>query len=214
MPLPLSRSLALLLLAGLAGCATKGACPPGSQTTLPEKSDWHNIITDPDHVRLRNWRRAFVDSLAAVRASGQGAQIDAEGSLLDPDAGIDDAMPPVGFYRCRVLKLGAKGDGRSNFVAIPAHRCQVRPSNDLFKLVVLDGVQRPSGRLYADGPSRVVFLGTMILSDEMKPIGYGRDADRDMVGAMQHISAQRWRLLLPYPTWESNMDVMELTPES
>lgn len=214
MPLPRSRPLALLLLAGLAGCATKGACPPGTQTTLPEKSDWHNVITDPDHVRLRGWRQAFVDALAKARASGQGTRIDAEGPLLDPDAGMDDAMPPVGFYRCRVIKLGAKGNGRPDFIAVPAHRCQVRPSNGLFKFVALDGVQRPSGRLYADGPSRVVFLGSMILSDEMKPIAYGRDADRDMVGAMQHIGARRWRLLLPYPTWESTMDVMELTPES
>ena len=214
MPLPLSRSLALLLLAGLAGCATKGACPPGSLATLPEKSDWHNVITDPDHVRLRAWRQAFVDALAKARASGQGAQIDAEGPLLDPDIAMDDAMAPVGFYRCRVIKLGAKGARRPDFVAVAAHRCQVRPSDGLFKLVVLDGVQRPSGRLYVDGPSRVVFLGTMILSDEMKPIGYGRDADRDMVGAMQHIGDKRWRLLLPYPAWESNMDVMELTPES
>lgn len=214
MPLPLSRSLALLLLAGLAGCATKGACPPGTQTTLPERSDWHNVITDPDHGRLRGWRQAFVDALAKARASGQGARIDAEGSLLDPDAGMDDAMPPVGFYHCRVIKLGAKGAGRPDFVAVPAHRCQVRPSDDLFKLVVLDGVQRPSGRLYADGPSRVVFLGTMILSDEMKPIAYGRDADRDMVGALQRIGDKRWRMLLPYPAWESMMDVMELTPES
>ncbi len=214
MPLPLSRSLCLLLLAGLAGCATKGVCPPGTRTTLPERSDWHNVITDPDHVRLRAWRQAFVDALTKARASGQGARIDAEGPLLDPDVAMDDAMPPVGFYHCRVIKLGAKGYGRPDFIAVPAHRCQVRPSNGLFKLVVLDGVQRPSGRLYVDGPSRVVFLGTMILSDEMKPIAYGRDADRDMVGAMQHIGDKRWRLLLPNPAWEANMDVMELTPAS
>jgi hypothetical protein len=53
----------------------------------------------------------------------------------------------------------------------------------------------------------------MIMGDEQKPIAYGRDADRDLVGIVQRIGDGRWRMLLPNPAWESNMDVLELTPE-
>ncbi len=209
-----SRCFPLLLLAGLTGCTTKEACPPSTLAAKPGQPDWRDVITDPDHGRLRGWRRALVDSLASARASGNGAAIDAEGPLLDPDITLDGATPPVGFYHCRMIKLGAKGQSHQDFIAYPAHRCQVRPSTGTLKLVELDGRQRPSGRLYPDSQSRTVFLGTMILGDEMKPIGYGRDPDRDMVGAVQRVGDQRWRVLMPYPAWESTMDVMELVPES
>ncbi len=212
------RSVALLLLVGLAtGCATREPCPKpnaasdqaGANGTL----DWHDVITDPDHLRLRAWRKAMVDGLTKARASGQGAKIDAEGKLLDPDAGLDGATLPVGFYRCRVIKLGAKTAGHDDYIAYPAHRCQVRPSDTVTRLVELNGLQKPSGRLYQDGPSRVVFLGTMILGDEVKPIAYGRDSDRDVVGVVQRVEPKRWRMIMPQPAWESLADVMELTPE-
>jgi predicted small lipoprotein YifL len=213
----LSKPLVVLALAGLAGCATKDPCPPPSaasdQAGANGKPDWHDVITDPDHLRLRAWRKAMVDGLAKARASGSGAKIDAEGKLLDPDAGIDDAKIPVGYYRCRVIKLGAKATGGEDYIAYPAHRCQVRPSDDITRLVELNGLQKPSGKLYQDGPSRVVFLGTMILGDEVKPIAYGRDADRDIVGIVQRVEPGRWRMIMPQPAWESMADVMELVPE-
>jgi hypothetical protein len=211
-------SLVLLTLAGLAtGCATKEPCLPtdvaSNQAGANGKPDWHDFITDPDHLRLRAWRKAMVDGLTKARASGNGAKIDAEGKLLDPDAGIDDAALPVGFYHCRVIKLGAKEAGHAEYTAYPTHRCQVRPSGDLTRLVELEGLQKPSGHLYQDGPSRVIFLGTMILGDEVKPIAYGRDADRDIVGIVQRVEPKRWRMIIPQPAWESLADVLELTPE-
>ena len=213
-----AKSLVLLALAGLTtGCASKEPCLPPSATSdqagANGKPDWHDVITDPDHLRLRAWRKAMVDGLTKARAGGSGAKIDAEGKLLDPDAGIDDAALPVGYYRCRVIKLGAKIAGHDEYIAYPAHRCQVRPSGDITRLVELNGLQKPSGKLYQDGPSRVVFLGTMILGDELKPIAYGRDADRDIVGIVQRVEPRRWRMIMPQPAWESLADVMELTPE-
>jgi len=213
-----AKSIALLLLAGLAtGCATKEPCPKpnaaSDQAGADGKPDWHDFITDPDHLRLRAWRKAMVDGLTKARAGGYGAKIDAEGPLLDPDAGIDGAGLPVGYYHCRVIKLGAKTAGQDEYIAYPAHRCQVRPSGGVSRLVELNGLQKPSGRLYQDGPSRVVFLGTMILGDEVKPIAYGRDSDRDIVGVVQRVEPKRWRMIMPQPAWESLADVMELTPE-
>jgi hypothetical protein len=207
-------SVALMMLAGLSGCATKGACPPASAAGQSPMPDWRDAISDPDHVRLRAWRKAFVDSLTEARAHGHGAEIDTEGRLLDPDAALDGAALPAGFYRCRVIKLGARQEGHLTFVAYPMHRCQIRPSDKLQRLIELNGLQRPSGRIYPDSASRSIFLGTMILGDESKPIAYGRDVDRDMVGAIERVGEHQWRMLLPYPAWESKMDVMELVPES
>lgn len=217
MSAPYARLFALSLLVGATGCVHKSSCPPqamGSFAGQSGKPDWHDVITDPDHLRLRAWRKAFVDSLTKARAAGFGAQIDAQGLLLDPDTAMDGPTPPVGFYRCRTIKLGAKEKGHLNYIAYPAHRCQIRPSDDVTRLVELDGLQKPSGRLYQDGPSRTLFLGTMIMGDEQKPVAYGRDADRDMVGLIQRIGDRRWRMLLPNPAWESDMDVMELVPEA
>ncbi|WBO21913.1 DUF4893 domain-containing protein [Sphingomonas abietis] len=199
------------LIAGLAGCAHNKACPPAAPGSAVLQPDWHDVITDPDHLRLRAWRKAFVDALTKARGSGHGAEIDAQGKLLDPDTALDHPALPVGFYSCRVIKLGAKEAGHADYIAYPAHRCQVRPSDDITRLVQLDGLQKPSGRLYQDGASRMVFLGTMILGDEQKPIAYGRDADRDMVGIVQRVGDKHWRMLLPNPAWESNMDVLDLT---
>lgn len=210
-----ARTLAMLLFAGMAaGCARNAPpCPPGTANGQPMMPDWHDVITDPDHVRLRDWRAALVEALASARATGHGAEIDAQGKLLDPDTSMDDAALPVGYYRCRVIKLGARRPDGNDFIAYPAHRCQVRPSNNITRLVELDGLQRPSGRIYPDGRARSIFLGTMVLGDEQLPISYGRDGDRDMVGVVQRIGEKRWRMLLPRPAWESTADVMELVPE-
>jgi hypothetical protein len=211
-----ARLLALTLGVVLAGCAhDRAACPPAAPGSAGAdgQPDWHDVITDPDHVRLRDWRKAFVAALDQARTDGHGAEIDGQGKLLDPDTGTDGAVLPMGFYRCRVIKLGSKDSARVSYVAYPTHRCQVRPSDGLTRLIELDGLQKPSGRLYPDGAARTVFLGTMILGDEQKPIAYGRDADRDVVGIVQRVDGTHWRMLIPDPAWESKMDVMELVPE-
>jgi hypothetical protein len=32
------------------------------------------------------------------------------------------------------------------------------------------------------------------------------------VGLFERVGPQRWRLVMPYPRWESTIDVMELVP--
>ena len=41
---------------------------------------------------------------------------------------------------------------------------------------------------------------------------YGRDPDRDLAGWVERIGDNRWRLILPYPIYESTLDVLELVP--
>jgi Domain of unknown function (DUF4893) len=52
----------------------------------------------------------------------------------------------------------------------------------------------------------------MVLGDETKPLSYGQDSNRDMAGYIERIGDKRWRLVLPYPRFESLLDVVEIVP--
>ena len=50
--------------------------------------------------------------------------------------------------------------------------------------------------------------------DEARAFQYGRDTQRDIAGFVERIGPNRWRLIMPRPHFESQMDVMELVPAS
>jgi hypothetical protein len=79
-------------------------------------------------------------------------------------------------------------------------------------LYKVSGAQRPVGLLFPESQARAVFLGTMVLGDETKPLSYGQDSNRDMAGYIERIGDKRWRLVLPYPRFESLLDVVEIVP--
>jgi hypothetical protein len=58
----------------------------------------------------------------------------------------------------------------------------------------------------------MVFLGTLQLGDERRSLEYGHDRERDMAGLMERIGDSRWRLVFPYPAFESTIDIIELVP--
>jgi hypothetical protein len=206
------RQGALLLgLAALIPVAGTAKAPKANVATTP---DWRAVAKRDDLRRLRMWRDAFVEALAEANTSGNGAQVTAEGALLEPDVALDGATLPVGAYRCRTLKLSSAGSGGLGFVAYPAFDCRVKLQGDAILFEKLNGSQRPFGRLYPGGTRRQIFLGTLVLGDETRALGYGRDATRDMAGAVERIGPQRWRLVLPYPRFESTLDVIELVPAS
>ena len=66
--------------------------------------------------------------------------------------------------------------------------------------------------IFDDGRARQIFLGTLSLGDDDLPMDYGRDANRDMAGSIVRIGPWRWRLVLPYPHFESLLDVVEQVP--
>ena len=59
---------------------------------------------------------------------------------------------------------------------------------------------------------RQVFLGTLVLGDEQRAIPYGADTDRDLAGFIERMGPRKYRLILPYPRFESLIDVVELVP--
>ena len=61
---------------------------------------------------------------------------------------------------------------------------------------------------------RSVFLGALVLGDEDRALQYSQDQSRDIAGFVERIGPDRWRLLMPKPHFESQLDVMELVPLS
>lgn len=188
--------------------------PAGVMARDKVPTNWHNVASEADRERLRNARQAWIEALAKARGAGNGQAIAAQGVLFDPDVALPDARPPAGDYSCRVFKLGAKGASNSDFVAYAAFRCRVAIDGALPRLTKLTGSQRPIGQLFDDGRYRQIFLGTLQLGDEHSALEYGRDAARDMAGTVERIGLNRWRLTLPYPHFESVLDVVELVPAS
>lgn len=192
---------AMILVAGCAGGAER-------PEPVALAADWRTTATPADRARLRGWRRAWVVALAEARGAEHGAAITAGGTLFDPDAALDGAMPPAGSYRCRVVKLGTQGGGTLAYIAYPFFDCRVGEG----AFAKLTGSQRPVGRLFPDTAARAIFLGTLVLGDEAGPMTYGRDANRDVAGLVERVGERRWRMVLPYPRFESILDVVELVP--
>ena len=196
----------LLAVAALAvtACAT-------SQATRPMQS-WQQVATDPDRQRLRDWRAAFTRAIAQAKAGGHAADLAREGKLLEPDAGIGGVPIPNGDYLCRTIKVGARSEGMLNYIAYPAFRCRIE-AGKAQRFIKLSGSQRPVGLIYPSDAFRQVFLGTLVLGDEAQGYQYGRDPYRDLAGWVERIDSNRWRMIFPYPHFESTLDVIELVPE-
>lgn len=201
----MSRAVLLLALAAMGGAAT--AKPVEKARAV----DWRRVATDADRTKVRNWRDTWLAALTAARAVDP-AGVAAEGALLDPDRALDQAIPPVGTYRCRTVKLGTKNAAVRGFTAFPAFDCRIADDKGQVAFAKISGSQRPVGRIYKDGEARGVFLGTLSLGEESGVLKYGRDVNRDMVGLVQRIGPRRWRIAFPDPRFESQLDVIELVP--
>lgn len=205
---------AFLVLALAPACS---ACEVIEQPSgmIPEwTTAWRKIVTADDRERLRDWRTAFVSALEAARKSGYSAEIAREGVLLDPDAALGGGPIPNGLYKCRVIKLGAKSEGMLNYASYPGFTCRIDPKKGLQRLAKMGGSQRYVGIIFPNDAIRQVLLGTLVLGDETRALQYGQDDTRNIAGYVERIGADRWRLVMPKPHFESQLDVMELVPLS
>ena len=213
-----AQTITLAITAALltASCAyTTGVTgtPAGANPDQELPTIWRSIATQDDRRRISNARRSFREGVADAAAGGHAHEVAQEGVLLQPDAGLADPRPPAGYYRCRFVKLGSQGSVPLSFVAYPWFRCRIDDQGETLRFEKLTGSQRPSGTFYPDNRLRMAFLGVLVLGDETRAHVYGRDATRDMAGILERIGEARWRLVLPYPRFESLVDVIELVPE-
>jgi hypothetical protein len=200
-----TRAFAVLAASALAACAPKAI-------VTDRTADWRAVATSADREKMRNWRDAFVEGLTEARAAGHDAEIAREGVLLDPDAALGGGPIPNGMFRCRVTKLGSQSPGLLAYVAYPAFSCRVGPAGGVQSFTKLTGSQRPVGVIYPGDALRQVFLGTLMLGDEVRAMQYGTDPDRDVAAFVERIGPNRWRMVIPSPAFESRTDVIELVP--
>lgn len=206
-------ALTLLTAASLAGGCASQQEVASPVSIVAARFCWHSVVTDADAERLRQWRQAWTRALAAARTAGVGATIAEEGPLLEPDAALAMQEPPPGAYRCRTIKMGARSAGLLNYVPYPWFDCRITNEPGVLRFAKLNGSQRPVGIMLPQTDKRMVFLGTLQLGDETNTLDYGRDAERDMAALVERIDDRRWRLVFPYPHFESLIDVMELVPK-
>lgn len=199
-----------LILTGIAAALVATAAAGVARRDDGPETDWRKAATAQDRARLRNWRDAWLAALAEARATPAGAAaLAADPALFDPDRTIEGAALGPGVYRCRIHRLGGIGPVVRALQSGAWTGCRVTEEGATRRFAT-DGEQRASGNLYDGTDSRTVFLGTLALGDEDRPLRYGRDARRDMAGLVERIGPGRWRLVLPFPGFQSTLDVMEI----
>ena len=204
------RALALAPLMLLAACGPKP--PVAAPTPALPSLGWRDAATGNDRERLREWRSSFIHALASARRAGNADEIAREGVLLQPDAALGGGPIPSGDYRCRMIKVGAKSEGVLGYVAYPYFRCRVGGGTGIQSFAKLTGSQRLFGRIHPGDAVRQVFLGTLVLGDETLAMRYGADRERNVAAYVERIGPARWRMVMPRPHFESQLDVLELIP--
>jgi hypothetical protein len=201
-----------LLLAATLACSSCSVIEQPSGLIPRWTTAWREVATDNDRQRLADWRSTFVEAVAAARKAGHSAEIAREGALLDPDAALGPPAIPNGLFRCRLIKIGAKEQVNLPYVVYPAFTCRVKAERGLQHFNKFGGSQRYVGLIFPGDQVHQVFLGTLVLGDETRALQYGQDQLRDVAGYVERIGPSRWRLILPKPHFESQLDIMELVP--
>ncbi len=210
----LSRSSALIVFASLvlAACASTPPPPPppGGSSAL---RDWRGIVTSSDRDRYNRRDAAWSLALQQARRQPGSGDLTGLGDLIDPRAARPSVAPPPGQYRCRTVKLGSQGgeDGLG-YVVYGWFACRIEQTPNGLKFSKLTGSQRPGGLLFTENDRQMVMLGSMALASEPPANSYGQRPDRDLVAVLERIGERRWRLVIPWPRNESNLDLIELVP--
>lgn len=197
---------ALPFLALIGALSSPPAAAAGGQT-------WRALIHPEDRTRLLGLWPAWTSSKAQAIDHGATADWAALGPLTDPAAATSGNWPAAGAYRCRRVKLGARQPGMRDVAAARDFPCTVTDDDGVLGFSERGGLQRAAGRLFPDG-ERMVFLGAMTLRGDMSEFAYGMDPDRNQVGVLERIGPARWRLALPWPRFQSTLDVVDIVPAS
>lgn len=219
----LLRSLALSLLASLVLAACASAPPPPPPPPPPAASgeaagpvalrDWRGIVTASDRDRYSRRDAAWSLALQQARRQPGSGDLSGLGDLIDPRAARSSVAPPPGDYRCRTVKLGSQGgeDGLG-YVVYGWFACRIEATPRGLKFSKQTGSQRPGGLLFPENDRQMVMLGSLALAEEPPANSYGQRPDRDLIAVLERIGERRWRLVIPWPQAESNLDLIELVP--
>lgn len=213
----LTRPSVLIALAALAvsACASTPPPPPGpgDPGSGPVLRDWRGVVTAADRDRYNRLDAAWSLALQQARRQRGSGDLASTGDLIDPGAARPGVAPPAGDYRCRTVKLGSQGgeDGLG-YVVYGWFDCRIEQTPNGLKFVKTTGSQRPAGLLFPENGRRMVLLGSMALASEPPANSYGQRPERDLIASLERIGEARWRLVIPWPQYESNLDLIELVP--
>ncbi len=209
------RLPAVLALAAavLSACATPAPPPPPRGGTAPVLRDWRGIVTAADRDRYNRRDAAWSLALEQARRQPGSGDLTGLGDLISPRAARADVAPPPGDYRCRTVKLGSQGGEQGlGYVVYGWFACRIQQTPAGLKFAKLTGSQRPSGLLFPEADRHMVMLGSLSLAAEPPANSYGQRPDRDLIAVLERIGDARWRLVIPWPQSESNLDLIELVP--
>ena len=122
----------------------------------------------------------------------------------------DDIAKATDIARDMVTRYGM--DEGLGYVVYGWFACRIEQTSAGLKFSKLTGSQRPSGLLFPEDDRHMVLLGSMALASEPPANSYGQRPDRDLVASLERIGERRWRLVIPWPQAESNLDLIELVP--
>lgn len=197
-PLPVMRPTSVLAL---------GETPEELQNNA-----WKKVATEADQKRLYQWPKALSSGQSAAVQSGEGEIVGDPVGLFGVNARRASSDIPEGLYNCAITKMGGP-DGRGlPFITYPGFKCRVKEEDGRKHFTKLTGSQRTVGWIYPASEQHSVYLGTLFYGYENKATPYGQTEERDQAAALQRIGKDRWRMVFPYPYYESVVNVMELTP--
>jgi hypothetical protein len=219
----LGSCLAMAAALTLAACETVPAPPPppADYPTPPAppsgsegaQLDWRGIITAADRDHYQRRQAAWTLALQQARSQPGSGDLNSLGALIEPDAALNGPAPSPGAYRCRTVKLGSQsGRDGLGYVVYGWFACRIESTPRGLKFIKVTGSQRPSGLLFPEDGRHMVLLGSMSLASEAPANSYGRRPERDLVAVLERIGDRRWRLVIPWPESESNLDLIELVP--
>jgi hypothetical protein len=179
--------------------------PPEAQAS----DNWRDYANADDESRIARLDAAWAKAIESVNKGRHETEFANLGALGDPKVSLARPHPAPGVYRCRTIKLGQ----RMGMIAYDWFKCRIEltPGGDLV-FSKLTGSQRSTGKLYPGEGNRLVFIGTQAWGNRPEDTApeYGKDPLRDQVGVWERIGDQRWRLALPWPRVESDLDLVEL----
>jgi hypothetical protein len=179
---------------------------PQAETRWPEQA------TVADANRLDRWKEALEVGRAGVIGAGEGAALAARSPLFETGAALSNSNIPQGLYNCSITKLDGDPDGGLPYIAYSPFKCRVVDQNGRKHFTKLTGPQRTIGWIDKVSKEQSAYLGTLIYHYEEALVSYGQTAKRDQAAVVQRIGSARWRMVFPFPAYESKVDVMELTP--
>jgi hypothetical protein len=183
---------------------------PTPATPEPQASDnWRDYANAEDEGRIARLDAAWDKAIESVNNGRHETEFANLGALGDPKVSLPRPHPAPGVYRCRTIKLGQ----RMGMIAYGWFKCEIAltPGGDLV-FSKLTGSQRSFGKLYPGEGNRLIFIGTQAWGNAPEDTApeYGKDPLRDQVGVWERIGDQRWRLALPWPRVESDLDLVEV----